>query len=307
MTTEEPLFRHLWRTGELSRRVEAANEALSHCSLCGHACNVNRLEGELGTCSTGSVARVYCAVPHYGEEMPLIGWRGSGTIFFSNCNLRCQFCQNHELSHRGLGEDVDAERLARKMLHLQDEGCHNINLVSPTHVAPMILAALNIAAEHGLRLPIVYNTGGYDSMDVLRLLDGCIDIYMPDMKCADPAIAERLCHARDYPAVNRAAVKEMHRQVGVLRFKENGLAFRGLLVRHLVMPQKLAGTRDIMRFLAREVSPRTYLHLMNQYTPPSCQPLDKELCRCTTVSEYQEALAEVAEAGLQVHDLQYAH
>ena len=205
--------------------------------------------------------------PHFGEEAPLVGRHGSGTIFFTYCNLQCVFCQNYAISQLGEGIAVSKEELARMMLSLQAKGCHNINLVSPTHVVPYILDALEIAVSAGLSLPLVYNTGGYDSVETLELLDGIVDIYMPDMKYSDERIAEQLSGVKDYPKLNRAAVKEMHRQVGDLQMDEQGVAGRGLLVRHLVLPNQLAGTREVVRFLAQEVSPNTYLNIMAQYHP----------------------------------------
>ena len=203
--------------------------------------------------------------PHFGEEAPLVGSHGSGTIFFTYCNLRCIFCQNYTISQLGEGDAIDREELARIMLSLQAMGCHNINLVSPTHVVPYILDALELAAGIGLYLPLVYNSGGYDSVETLELLDGIVDIYMPDMKYSDEETAEQLSGIKDYPRLNRAAVKEMHRQVGDLKLDEQGVAQCGLLVRHLVLPHNLAGTREVVRFLAQEVSSNTYLNIMAQY------------------------------------------
>ena len=205
--------------------------------------------------------------PHFGEEAPLVGRRGSGTIFFTYCNLQCVFCQNYTISQLGEGRAVDREELARMMLSLQAKGCHNINLVSPTHVVPYILDALELAASTGLHLPLVYNSGGYDSVGTLELLDGIVDIYMPDMKYSDEKTAEQLSGIKDYPKVNKAALKEMHRQVGDLEMDDEGVAQHGLLVRHLVLPNRLAGTQEVVRFLAQEVSANTYLNLMAQYRP----------------------------------------
>jgi putative pyruvate formate lyase activating enzyme len=205
--------------------------------------------------------------PHFGEEAPLVGRHGSGTIFFANCNLNCVFCQNYTISQYGEGSPVGSEELARVMLSLQARGCHNINLVSPTHVAPYILEALELAAGKGLDRPLVYNSGGYDSVETLKLLDGIVDIYMPDMKYSDEKTAEQLSSIRDYPRVNRAAIKEMHRQVGDLQIDDQGIAQRGLLVRHLVLPSGLAGTKESVQFLAQEVSVNTYLNVMSQYHP----------------------------------------
>ena len=254
----EPAYLSLLRSGELVQRAEEARRHLSICDVCAWRCPVNRLAGQLGVCRTGALARVYSYGPHLGEEDPLRGWRGSGTIFFSRCNLRCQYCQNHEISQTDAGNLVDDRDLAAIMLELQSYGCHNINLVSPSHVVPQILAAVALAAQAGLRIPLVYNTGGYDSLEMLRLLDGVVDIYMPDMKYSDAANALRYSRAKDYPVINRLAVREMHRQVGDLVLDENGLAVRGLLVRHLVLPGGLAGTREIVHFLAEEISENTY-------------------------------------------------
>jgi len=205
--------------------------------------------------------------PHFGEESPLVGEHGSGTIFFTYCNLRCVFCQNYTISQLGKGSKIDRDELARIMLSLQAKGCHNINLVSPTHIVPHILEALELAASIGLHLPLVYNSGGYDSVETLELLDGIVDIYMPDLKYSDEKTAEQLSGIKDYPRVNKAAVKEMHRQVGDLQIDADGVAHHGLLVRHLVLPNRLAGTDEVVRFLAQEVSPNTYLNIMAQYHP----------------------------------------
>ena len=227
----------------------------------------NRLAGESGQCQVTTQAIVSSFGPHFGEETPLVGRHGSGTIFFTYCNLHCTFCQNYTISQLGEGSPVTKEKLASMMLSLQDKGCHNINLVSPTHVVPHILEALELAAAKGLHLPLVYNSGGYDSIETLKLLDGVVDIYMPDMKYSDAKIAEELSGIKDYPKINKAAVKEMHRQVGDLQLDKQGVARRGLLVRHLVLPNGLAGTEAVVKFLAREVSTNTYLNIMAQYRP----------------------------------------
>jgi putative pyruvate formate lyase activating enzyme len=285
--------------GELNRRAETAFRRMKRCDLCARRCGVNRLMGEMGVCRTGVQARVSSFGAHLGEEDPLRGWRGSGTIFFTRCNLRCQYCQNHDISQTDGGELVQADGLAAIMLKLQVQGCHNINLVSPSHVVPHILAALSVAAEGGLHLPLVYNTGGYDSPEALALLEGVIDIYMPDMKYADGDNAYKYSRARDYPRVNREAVKEMHRQVDDLQLDENDLATRGLLVRHLVLPHGLAGTPQIVRFLAEEISALTYLNLMAQYRPAYHASRYPELNRRLTSAEYQAAVRMAEEAGLQ--------
>ncbi len=236
--------------------------------------------------------------PHFGEEAPLVGTNGSGTIFFTYCNLHCLFCQNYTISQLGEGSPVNSEQLAGMMLSLQSKGCHNINLVSPTHVVPYILEALELAASNGLYLPLVYNTGGYDALETLKLLDGVVDIYMPDMKYSDEKIAEELSGIKNYPEINRAAVKEMHRQVGDLQLDKQGVARRGLLVRHLVLPEGLAGTEEVVKFLAREISTDTYLNIMAQYhpchkafdMPRLAQPLPKD--------EFNEAISLAHEQGL---------
>lgn len=283
---------------ELGERVSLAYARMECCDLCARHCDVNRLAGDLGVCKTGLQAKVNSYGPHLGEEDPLRGRRGSGTIFFARCNLRCQFCQNYDISQRDSGNEVSPEELARIMLDIQAMGCHNINLVSPSHVVAQILAALRLASQAGLRLPLVYNTGGYDSLETLQLLDGIVDIYMPDMKFANGGNAKKYSRARDYPQVNRAAVKEMHRQVGDLQIDEDGLATRGLLVRHLVLPRNLAGTRQIVQFLADEISKYTYLNLMAQYRPAYNASRYPELNRRITIKEYDAALRIAEEAGL---------
>jgi len=284
--------------GELQLRADEAYARMKSCDICARVCQVNRLEGELGVCKTGLQARVSSYGPHLGEEDPLRGWRGSGTIFFSRCNLRCQFCQNHDISQTDTGQEVSAEQLAAIMFALQTSGCHNINFVSPSHVVPQILSALALAAKAGLHVPLVYNTGGYDSLETLQLLDGIVDIYMPDMKYASGANAKKYSRAMDYPKVNRAAVKEMHRQVGDLQIDEKGIATRGLLIRHLVLPRNLAGTRQIVQFLADEISKDTYLNLMDQYHPAFNAGRYPELNRRITTKEFHAALQMAQEAGL---------
>jgi putative pyruvate formate lyase activating enzyme len=234
-----------------------------------------------------------------GEEDPLRGWRGSGTIFFTRCNLRCQYCQNHDISQTDTGDEAEPETIAGMMLELQTLGCHNINFVSPSHVVPQIMAAVLIATQAGLRIPLVYNTGGYDSMAMLKLLDGVIDIYMPDMKYSDPEIARRYSKIRNYPQINQAAVKEMHRQVGDLQVDDRGVAQRGLLVRHLVLPDNIAGTEEIVKFLSDEISPDTYLNLMDQYRPAYKAHLYPELNRRLTSQEYQAAVQAALSTGLR--------
>jgi putative pyruvate formate lyase activating enzyme len=297
----KPAYLDLLRSGELRRRVETAHEHLSACDFCGRECHVDRHE-TIGACKTGTLAKVSSFGPHLGEEDPLRGHRGSGTIFFAWCNLNCQFCQNYEISQRGEGREVEPEEIAQMMLSLQTRGCHNINLVSPTHVVAQILTALLIAAEAGLQLPLVWNTGGYDSLATLRLLDGIVDIYMPDMKYADEEIAYRYSKVSGYPTVNQAAVKEMHRQTGDLLLDEHGIAVRGLIVRHLVLPEELAGTSQIARFLAEDISRDTYINVMDQYRPCykafELPPLNRPITR----AEYEQAMQQARTAGLHRFD-----
>jgi putative pyruvate formate lyase activating enzyme len=297
MTEWEPTYLKLLRSGELAQRAQAAYQHLGDCDLCGRECHIDRHK-QTGACKTGMEAIVSSYGPHHGEEDPLRGWAGSGTIFFSWCNLRCQFCQNYDISQSGHGRRVSPERLAAMMLELQAQGCHNINFVSPSHVVAQILSATLIAAQAGLRLPLVYNTGGYDSAAALALLDGVIDIYMPDIKYADEDIAEKYSKIPHYPSVNQAAVKEMHRQVGDLVLDDHGIARRGLLVRHLVMPNELAGTAKIARFLAQEVSPDTYINVMGQYRPCHKASQYPELNRPPTHRELEKAHQAVRDAGL---------
>ncbi len=292
----------LWGRGELKKRVEAAASALPRCSVCPHRCGVDRLAGEAGKCRTAGQAIVSSYGPHFGEEAPLVGRRGSGTIFFANCNLRCAFCQNYSISQLGEGERVSKEQLAHIMLSLQARSCPNVNLVSPTHVVPQILEALELAVESGLRLPLVYNSGGYDSVETLRLLDGVVDIYMPDMKYSDEETARKLSGIENYPAINRAAIKAMHRQVGDLDIDEEGVARRGLLVRHLVLPNGLAGTREVVKFLANEISPHTYINIMAQYYPCHNAFQVPGLARPVSPEEYRDALLLARGAGLSRFD-----
>jgi putative pyruvate formate lyase activating enzyme len=303
----EPAYLARHRSGELKRHVEAAYQHIQACDLCARAYGVD-LTVEEGACHTGVRAKVASYGPHFGEEDPLRGYRGSGTIFFSWCNLSCQYCQNYDISQRGRGKEVEPEQLAKMMLSLQEQGCHNVNLVSPTHVLAPILAAVHIAAEAGLHLPLVWNTGGYESLAALKLLDGVVDIYMPDMKYADATVGLKYSKVERYPQVNQAAVKEMHRQVGDLvtdddlRGQPGRIAQRGLLVRHLVLPEGLARTAEIASFLATEISSDTYINIMDQYRPcyraGTLPPLDRRI----TPEEYRTAVREAREAGLHRFD-----
>ena len=272
---------------------------LHACACCGWECKVDRTAGVLGVCRTGAVPRISSYGPHLGEENPLRGWRGSGTIFFNRCNLRCQFCQNSDISQSDNGSEVDATRMAEIMLELQQAGCHNINFVSPTHVVATIIAAVHLAAQSGLQIPLVYNTGGYDSPHALALLDGIIDIYMPDMKYANAQTARRYSRIPNYPTVNQQAVRLMHQQVGDLQIDAQGLAQRGVLVRHLVLPNNLAGSQEIMRFLGQEISANTYLNVMDQYHPAYRSREFPQINRLVRADEMLAAVQGAREAGLQ--------
>jgi putative pyruvate formate lyase activating enzyme len=294
----EPGYLSTYQKGLLQQKIAAAYEILSQCNLCPRNCLVDRHHGERGLCRTGDQPVVSSYSAHFGEEDPLVGQHGSGTIFFTHCNLYCIFCQNYEISHGGEGEEIDVADLAAIMLLLQKRRCHNINFVTPSHQVYQILAALPQAIEGGLNVPLVYNTGGYDALETLRLLDGVIDIYMPDFKFWDPAVAQDLCQAEDYPEIARQALKEMHRQVGDLVLDEMGVARRGLLVRHLVLPDGLAGTKEIMEFLAREVSPNTYVNVMGQYRPCGRAGEHPSLRKFLTALEHEQAQQMARDAGL---------
>jgi len=282
----------------LTARVKRAKSILEECCLCPRCCGVNRLASESGKCHVAGQVIVSSYGPHFGEEAPLVGKHGSGTIFFSYCNLQCVYCQNYSISQLGEGVEAGREELARMMLSLQAKGGHNINLVSPTHVVPFILDALELAVTKGLYLPLVYNSGGYDSVETLELLDGIVDIYMPDMKYADEKTAKQLSGIKDYPSINKAAIKEMHRQVGDLWIDEEGVAKRGLLVRHLVLPHGLAGTQEVVRFLAQEVSANTYLNIMAQYHPCYQAFAIPQLARPVNRQEFHEAINLAHRQGL---------
>lgn len=302
-----PAYLRLLDSGELARRAQDAYRHLERCDLCARYCHVDRrasIEGAV--CRTGERARVASYGAHHGEEGPLRGWGGSGTIFFSWCSLRCVFCQNWDISQKGVGREAEPSEIADMMLELQRQGCHNINFVTPSHVVAQIIAAAHDAAKRGLRLPLVYNTGGYDSPEALALLDGVIDIYMPDMKYGDSTLARKYSKVRNYVEVNQRAVREMHRQVGDLVLDESGIALRGLLVRHLVLPEDIAGTGKVLEFLATKISRGTYLNLMDQYRP--CYRADEypEINRPITAAEYADALATAERLGLHRLDQRVA-
>lgn len=285
-----PAYLGLVASGELRRREQQAYRQIEDCDLCARYCRVNRRQTIKGAvCRTGERAVVHSYGPHHGEENPLRGVNGSGTIFFGCCNLRCVYCQNWDISQTGHGNEVEPAQLASMMLRLQALGCHNINFVTPSHVVAQIIAAVRVAAEQGLRLPLVYNTGGYDSLEALALLDGIIDIYMPDIKYGESALGREYSKVRDYAEVNRAALREMHRQVGDLVVDARGIAQRGLLVRHLVLPDDIAGTEEVLAFLSREISRDTYLNIMDQYHP--CYRADEHppLDRQVTITELRDA------------------
>ncbi len=295
-----PAYLKTYEEGQLKEKAAAARELLRGCRVCPRDCRVDRSGANVGVCRTGRWARVSSAFAHLGEEDCLRGRLGSGTIFFAGCNLGCVFCQNHEISQAGDGEECDAGRLAAAMLRLQEAGCHNINFVTPEHVVPQIVEALPIAIEGGLRLPLVYNTGAYDSLESIQLMDGLVDIYMPDFKLWDPQRSAKYLRARDYPETARSAINAMHQQVGVLRADEDGLALRGVLVRHLVMPGMLADTERIFRWLATALSPDTYVNVMDQYHPAhrvETEPQFSEINRRITRSEFRRALEAAAASG----------
>lgn len=298
MTCFEPSYIETFRMGLLRDKVDKAREMLRSCTLCPRECRVDRLSDRRGICRTGKNAPLHCYKTHLGDEPSLVGKAGSGAFFFTHCNLLCIFCMNYEMSHDGHGREISDAEMADMMLTLQNLGCLNIHFITPTHVMPQILSALEIAVGKGLRIPLVYNSSGYENVEALRLLEGVIDIYMPDFKFWDPAIAEQTCNAPDYPEVAAKAVVEMHRQVGDLQIDENGIATRGLLVRHLVMPSGIAGTREVMSFIATHVSKNTYVNIMDQYRPCGKALHVEELARRVSVTEFKKAVEEAKDAGI---------
>ncbi len=285
-----PSYISLHEKGELSQRIQLLMDFLKGCRLCPRECGVNRLDGEAGVCQAGAELMVSSAFPHFGEEPPLVGHHGSGTIFLTHCNLRCIFCQNYDISHLGRGEGMTSSDMARVMLRLQETGCHNINFVTPTHYVPQIVSALPEAIEKGLRLPIVYNCSGYESMEVIRLLEGVVDIYMPDVKYMDEKYSKQFSHVPDYPEVIKKVLKEMHCQVGDLSTNSKGVAERGLLIRHLVMPNGSASSEAVLKFIAEEVSVNSYVNIMDQYRPEYRAHEYPEIDRRITMKEYMEAI-----------------
>ena len=294
-----PAYARLEAEGTFAQRIEEAYGIFEQCVLCPRRCGVNRLKGEKGFCQAPEKLVVYTAQPHYGEELSLVGNKGSGTIFFSNCNLRCVFCQNWPIAHEGRGKECEDEDLAAMMLKLQKIGCHNINLVTPTHVMPHILNATRIALKKGLRIPLVYNTSGYERLEIVRMLDGIVDIYLPDMKYTDPNQAERYSSgAVDYPEVAKWAIIEMKRQVGVHQVDKKGVALRGLMIRHLVMPNRVAGTKDFVKWVAANLPRNTYVNIMSQYRVEYKAYDYPQIARGITVQEFLEAMEWAEQYGL---------
>jgi putative pyruvate formate lyase activating enzyme len=294
-----PAYIALHERGELTDRAEKARAMLEECTLCPRQCGVNRLVGEQGYCLVGPEAEVASVAPHFGEEDPLVGSNGSGTIFLSSCNLRCAFCQNFDISQQHRGRTLTPAALGKLMIDLQVSGCHNINFVTPTHQLPAILEGLLHAVDAGLSVPLVYNSSGYDSVETLKLLEGIFDIYMPDLKTLSSEVAEKYMNAPDYPQAVKAALKEMHRQVGDLVLNSRGIAMRGMLLRHLVMPEGKATTREVLTFLHDEISADAYVNIMAQYRPAGESSNFPEIDRAITGTEYQEALAIAAEVGME--------
>lgn len=292
-----PLYVEACQSGRISEVIDKLYEMLKSCELCPRKCRVNRLNGEKGFCRSIDKLIVSSAGPHFGEEPELVGRYGSGTIFLTNCNLGCIFCQNYEISHLGIGEEVSIEELARMMIRLQNMRCHNINFVTPTHFTPQIIKAVKVAYEYGLRIPLVYNCGGYENVEVIKLLDGIIDIYMPDMKYSDSENSKKYSKADDYFERCKESIKEMHRQVGDLKVG-NGIAYKGLLVRHLVMPNDIAGSEKILKFLAEEISKDTYVNIMDQYRPCYKAKEHPAINRRIHLSEYNSVIDLAKSFGL---------
>jgi putative pyruvate formate lyase activating enzyme len=298
-----PAYVQLEKEGKFAERVEQAYSIFEKCRLCPRECGVNRLDEEKGFCQAPLKVMVYTAQPHFGEEISLVGQHGSGTIFFSNCNLRCVFCQNWPISIRGEGKEIEDEDLAKMMMFLQEIGCHNINLVTPTHVMPNILNATRIALKKGLRIPLVYNTSGYERVEIIKILDGIVDIYLPDVKYMDGDMAAKYSSdARDYPEVATAAVFEMNRQVGVHQVDTRGVARKGLMIRHLVMPNRIAGTKKFVRWVAENLPQTTYVNIMSQYHVDYRAFEYPEIARGITVQEFLEAMDWAEEYGLTLLD-----
>lgn len=297
----QPSYLSLYQSGELQKRAELMEKRLASCDLCPQNCCVNRLAGERGFCRSGALAIVASVCVHHGEEPPLSGTKGSGTIFFGNCNMRCLYCQNYQISQeprKMRAHEISVAMLAQEMLRIQSLGCHNINLVSPSHFVPQIVRALSAAVSLGMRLPLVYNTGGYDSLETVKLLDGIINIYLPDIRYASNDVAKKYSRAPDYVEHARAAIREMHRQVGLLKMDGNGIARRGVIVRHLILPGGLAGSAESLTWLARNISPDVYMSVMAQYYPAHRAARYPELARRITPAEYKEVMAVMDRLGM---------
>jgi putative pyruvate formate lyase activating enzyme len=293
-----PSYLALYANGKLNRRIKQVYALLESCCLCPRRCGVNRIEDKKGFCKTGRLARVYSYMPHFGEEPPISGQRGSGAIFFSGCNMICVYCQNYKFSQLGQGRQIEAEELAQFMIDLQNSGCHNINLVTPTHVLPQILEALSLGIPRGLKLPLVYNTSGYELSEIIKLLDGIVDIFLCDMRYAEDKESAKYSKASDYSKYNRAAIKQMHQQVGTAKMDKQGIITRGLIIRHLVLPENISGTKEIMRFIANEVSHQAYISLMSQYVPCNKAEEFPELSRRISEQEYILAQEIMINSGL---------
>lgn len=293
-----PSYIKLYNSGELQERIKILNAILEDCRLCPRDCRKNRLKGEIGVCKAGAELMVSSVFPHFGEEPPLVGYFGSGTIFLTHCNLRCIFCQNYDISHGGQGKEVTTNEFADYMIYLQRLGCHNINFVTPTHFASQIISTLPKAIEMGLELPLVWNCGGYEYVEVIKLLDGIVDIYMPDFKYSSSPSAKKYSKAPDYPDIVKVVLREMHRQVGVLKMDSRGIAYRGLLIRHLIMPDGIAGTKEAVEFISKELSTDSYVNIMDQYRPCYKAFDHPEIARRITTEEYEEAVRFAREAGL---------
>ena len=293
-----PRYLKAYKKGALQESAKILSQALSNCALCPRNCKVDRLNNKVGFCKTGRKAKVYSYLSHHGEEPAISGEKGSGTIFFTHCNLHCVYCQNYEFSQSDKGREVNDEALASFMLELQKEGCHNINFVSPTHVIPQILKALILAVEGGLKVPLVYNTSGYDLSQTLKLLEGIFDIYLPDARYSDSSIAQKYSAAKDYPHINQQALKEMQRQVGVANINSDEIIESGVIIRHLVLPNNLSGTQEIMHFIAQELGLDTYISLMSQYFPCFKAQEFPELSRRLSPREYQKAIDIMYSCGL---------
>lgn len=293
-----PSYLNCYHNGQLEKIISCSFKMLQSCSICPRKCGVDRLKDEKGFCKTGLKPRVYSFMAHHGEEPSISGEKGSGTIFFSNCNMACVYCQNYEFSQRGEGREVDFEELSSMMLELEKAGCHNVNLVTPTHIMPQILKALKLAVSKGLKIPIVYNSGGYELPQVIKLLDGIVDVYLVDMRYADQGPAVKYSSAPDYPRYNMESVKEMHRQVGSAEIDSNGIIKKGLVIRHIVLPHKICGTDKIMKFIKEELSQDTCLSLMSQYLPYYKASAFQDISRRITEGEYEEAKDGLQKYGL---------